>query len=536
MKQAVIYTRVSSREQQQEGFSLDAQAKLLREYADRRELHVVQAFEDVETAKKTGRKQFAKMLEFFRRNRNCRILLVEKTDRVSRNFHDAVALEDLNIEIHFVKDGQIISKDSKAQATLIYGFNLVMARHYSNNLREEVKKGMHEKASQGIFPGHAPFGYRNNKAERTIEVDPVDSLIVIRMFELYASGTYTLTTLAKQICIEYGKTMSRGNVHLLLRNRFYVGEFEWSGQRYPGTHPVYVPVALFTKVQNVLTGHNRPKYSKREIAFRGLMNCAYDGCQLTGDVQKEKYVYYRCTGHRGKCALPRFREEDIAVRMGEPLKGLQVPQEVVARIVDTLRADEKTAASRANEERSRLEARLASIRNRMDKAYTDKLDGTIPEDFWQRKMTDWRMEEQQVKMAIEGLNNAEIGDRAMNAERIFELANKAYSLYVSQDSTEKAKLLKMLFSNCSVSDVSVTPTYRKPFDVIFKRAKLEEWSGRRDSNSRPSAPKADALPGCATPRLSLEYRSWPRLRQPFCRMAASGRKWHCRLRYGDRQS
>lgn len=63
-------------------------------------------------------------------------------------------------------------------------------------------------------------------------------------------------------------------------------------------------------------------------------------------------------------------------------------------------------------------------------------------------------------------------------ERIFELANKAYSLYVSQDSTEKAKLLRMLFSNCSVSDVSVTPTYRNTFDVIFKRAKLEEWSGR----------------------------------------------------------
>src|SRR5580698_966097 len=94
-------------------------------------------------------------------------------------------------------------------------------------------------------------------------------------------------------------------------------------------------------------------------------------------------------------------------------------------------------------ERSRLEARLTTIRNRMDKAYADKLDGTIPEDFWQRKMTDWRMEEQQVRMEIEGLNTAQHSDRALNAERIFELANKAYSLYVSQNLIEKAKLLKM---------------------------------------------------------------------------------------------
>jgi hypothetical protein len=112
-------------------------------------------------------------------------------------------------------------------------------------------------------------------------------------------------------------------------------------------------------------------------------------------------------------------------------------------------------------ERTRLETRLTGIRNRMDAAYVDKLDGKIPVDFWERKMSEWRMEEQQVKMA---------------------LANKAYSLYVSQNPVEKAKLLKMLFSNCSIDAVSVTPTYRKPFDMIFKRAHLEEWSGRLDSN------------------------------------------------------
>ena len=91
---------------------------------------------------------------------------------------------------------------------------------------------MLEKASQGTFPGHAPFGYRNNKAERTIEIDPVDSAIVKRMFELYATGAHTLTTLAKAIRIETGKTISRGNVYLILKNRFYVGSFVRRGDRY----------------------------------------------------------------------------------------------------------------------------------------------------------------------------------------------------------------------------------------------------------------------------------------------------------------
>ena len=480
MIEAVLYTRVSSREQQQEGFSLGPQAKLLQRYSDGRGFQVVKAFEDVETAKAEGRKQFTAMVAWFKRNRSCRILVVEKTDRFYRNFRDAVTLEDLDIEIHFVKEGSAVSKDSKSQTRLIQGMHLVMARNYSENLREEVRKGMHEKASQGVYPGHAPFGYRNNKAERTIEVEPVDSVTATLLFDLYATGAYALSSLAKKIRLENGKRISRGNIHLILKNRFYTGTFTWSGQTYTGTHPIFVNTATFEEVQAVLTGHNRPKYSRRGVAFQGLMSCAHDGCMLTGDVRKEKYVYYRCAGNRGKCDLPRFREEDVANRLGEPLKSLRVPQEVVSQIVATLREDQNQAEGKVSSERSRLQSRLTTIRNRMDAAYADKLDGKIPEDFWERKMSEWRMEEQQVQMAINGLANAETGDRALDAQRVFELANKAHLLYISQNPVEKAKLLRMLCSNFSVDAVSITPTYRKPFDMIVKRTRLEEWSALVD--------------------------------------------------------
>jgi hypothetical protein len=55
-----------------------------------------------------------------------------------------------------------------------------------------------------------------------------------------------------------------------------------------------------------------------------------------------------------------------------------------------------------------------------------------------------------------------------------------------QNPTEQAKLLRMVLSNCRIDAVSITPTYRKPFDLIFARAKNEEWRALRDSNSRPS--------------------------------------------------
>ncbi len=482
MKPAVLYARVSSREQQQEGYSIEAQVKLLRSYAAKNGMEIVRDFIDIESAKVSGRKAFGEMLGFLGDSKNCSTVLVEKTDRLSRNFEDEVSLNRLDLEVHFVKTATVLSKHARAQTKFMHGIELVSSKYYSDNLREEVMKGMHEKASQGIFPAKAPFGYRNNKATRTIEVHPENSLVVKRMFALYASGAYTLATLAKTIQREMGKKISKAGVHVILQNYFYVGLMTWGGKQYPGTHELFVTPQTFNEVQAVLAGHNRLKYSKREIALRGLMICAHDGCMLTGDVQKEKYVYYRCTGHRGKCGLPRFREEDIINRLGEPLKNLQVPPEIVSQIVARIRDDQRRARGKVSTERTFLESRLTAIRNRMDKAYSDKLDGKIPEDFWQRQMTEWRMEEQQVNMAIQGLSSAETGDRALDAQKIFELANGAYLLYVSQNSVEKAKLLRMVVSNYSVDAVSVCPTYRKPFDMIAKRAQNEEWSGRLDSN------------------------------------------------------
>src|SRR5260370_42352197 len=99
MKQAVIYARVSSREQEREGYSIPAQQRLLRNYAESNGIRIVRQFVDVETAKTTGRKEFGEMLRFFSANPECRIVLVEKTDRLYRNFRDSITFEDLKVEI-----------------------------------------------------------------------------------------------------------------------------------------------------------------------------------------------------------------------------------------------------------------------------------------------------------------------------------------------------------------------------------------------------------------------------------------------------
>src|SRR6266704_721394 len=103
---AVIYARVSSREQREEGYSIEFQLKYLRQYAERMGAYVVKEFVDIETAKSSGRKEFGNMVEFLKRSKNHEVIFVEKTDRLYRNFKDAVIIEDLGTVIHFVKENQ----------------------------------------------------------------------------------------------------------------------------------------------------------------------------------------------------------------------------------------------------------------------------------------------------------------------------------------------------------------------------------------------------------------------------------------------
>src|SRR5713226_5962947 len=189
-RDAIKYGRVSSKEQEKEGFSIPAQWKLLDQYARSEGLRVVRDFVDIETAKKPGRPGFEEMVKFLKRSA-VRVLLVEKTDRLYRNLKDYVTMDDLNIEIHFVKESVVLSKDSRSSEKFMHGIKVLMAKNYIDNLSEETKKGMLEKAEQSIYPSFAPLGYRNvmgPNGKRVVEPDPDVAPIITQIFQWYATG------------------------------------------------------------------------------------------------------------------------------------------------------------------------------------------------------------------------------------------------------------------------------------------------------------------------------------------------------------
>ncbi|QKC84877.1 recombinase family protein [Mesorhizobium sp. NZP2077] len=136
---ALLYARVSSKEQEKEGFSIPAQCKLLREYALQRQFGIVEEYVDVETAKNTGRTNFGEMVIYLRKHPGVRVILVEKTDRLYRNLKDWVTLDELDVEIHLAKEGVVLSRDSRSSEKFMHGIKVLMAKNYINNLSEEAR-------------------------------------------------------------------------------------------------------------------------------------------------------------------------------------------------------------------------------------------------------------------------------------------------------------------------------------------------------------------------------------------------------------
>ncbi len=525
-RQSVAYARVSSKEQEKEGYSIPAQIKSLRGYSELLDVKIISEFVDVETAKEAGRSGFNQMLDFLSKTPTCRILLVEKTDRLYRNLKDWVTVDELDLEIHFVKENVILSRDSRSSEKFMHGIKVLMAKNYIDNLSEETRKGLLEKAEQGIWPSFAPLGYVNvagPNGKRMIEPDTNLAPIILRMFEWYSSGQYSLAEITKMMRPEgmvFRKSndpVPRATVHKILRNRLYTGDFDWNGKTYPGVHTAIVTKDLWERVQAVLDGRfaNRHRKVKHDFAFSGLVTCGHCGCSLVGEIKKGRYVYYHCTGYKGKCPEPYTREEVLEEQFADLLKSLVLDDEVMDWVTEALRQSHSDAKRHHDTAIARLHAEYTRLQTRIDAMYVDKLDGQIDAGFFDRKASEWRKEQDLLLRSIEEHQTAN-QTYLEEGVRLLDLAQRAHRLFQKQEPREKRRLLNFLLSNCSWKAGELTAVFRQPFDMLVDAnsarphsrepevssgVSFENWLGGLDSNQdsqlqRLMSCRLDDLPTC----------------------------------------
>jgi hypothetical protein len=358
----------------------------------------------------------------------------------------------------------------------MHGIKVLMAKNYIDNLSEETRKGMREKARQGIWPSFAPLGYLNadgTDGKRTIVPDPSLAPLIRRMFERYATGKYALTQIvrmAREDGLAYRKSggaVPKSTIHKILRNRVYTGDFDFDGVTYHGTYEPIVSRELWEQVQAILDGRGTKKTRKvkEQFAFSGLITCGHCGCAMVGEIKKGRYVYYHCTGYKGKCPEPYTREEVLEEKFTALLKGIAFSNETLAWVQQTLRESHRDDRQFHDGAIAKLQREHQRVQSRIDAMYEDKLDGCIDNDYFDTKAAEMRALQASIMRDVQAHQAA---NRSYIEEgvQLLELAHNAHVLFENQPAVEKRKLLDFVLSNCAWKGGELTAKYRQPFDML----------------------------------------------------------------------
>lgn len=328
LKKAVSYLRVSTRDQasrgggDSEGFSIPAQREANRRKASTMGAMVVKEFVDRgASARSANRPELQAMLEYLNEH-DIDFVIVHKLDRLARSRADDVAItaaiDASNVRLVSTTE----SIDESPSGMLLHGVMSSIAEFYSRNLAAEVVKGMSQKARSGGTNGRAPVGYRNyrtvdteGREVRTVIVDPERAPLVTQAFKEYATGKWTISTLAHRLTLQglttvpTPKLASRAITDSLLGkilvNPYYKGFVKFQGAYHPGRHEPLIDDKTWDDVQHILAAHMSGERTRRHPHYlKSSLYCGQCGERMLVQMSKsssgDTYPYFMCAGRHSR--------------------------------------------------------------------------------------------------------------------------------------------------------------------------------------------------------------------------------------------
>jgi site-specific DNA recombinase len=496
---AVILARVSTKDQE-EGHSLDAQIANLELYAKRKNLTIIRRFTIIESSTKGERPEFEQMIEFIKGQKQKIALIVDTVDRLQRGFRETPVLNDLMnrdiLELHFVKEGNILSKDANSTQKLMWNMGVVMAQSYTDQLSDNVKRSIKHKISNGEWSGPAPLGYLNtddpDTGRKTIIPDTERAFLIKRLFQEYSSGTCSQAELIRKakgwgLETRKGQAVSAQTFNQLIVNPFYYGAMRVKGQLYPHIYQPIITKELFDACQTVRTGRGRTqavKETKHPFLLRGLLKCAISGSTVTCDLKKGKYVYLICRDPKAPKQKLWIKENDILEQIRDVFRSIQIPADVLNEILVHLRQTHESEKTFHNAAIKRLHKESEDVARKMDQLLDMFMDKSITKDIYDRKHTQLSIRQQEINRLLEQHHTGNEQFKIALASLI-TLASRAYELFERSTIEEKRQLLGYVFSNLEMKGVSLRYSLKKPFDLFVDLAGSKEWLLEQDSNLRP---------------------------------------------------
>ena len=354
-QKVAIYIRVSTQEQVQEGYSIDAQTERLQSYCKAKDWLVFGTYTDAGFSGSNIKKPALQRLLNDVRAGLVDCVLVYKLDRLSRSQKDTLMLiedEFLSRDVAFVSMSENFDTSTPLGRAMV-GILSVFAQLEREQIKERMCMGRAERAKNGYWHGGGapPFGYiyRDNE----LHVVPVEAEIVREIYHMFLQHR-PIHSIASTLSEKYGRQITHTVVRSVLSTPIYAGIISWEGNNYAGRHEALVDKPTFDKAQQWLTdrrrlAESRPNPFTPSHLLNGLLYCGHCGARYNtkGNYSgrgKNRYYrpYYVCYSRAktnkqliidADCVNPSYPCVDLDARIVQEIRTLVEDQAAFLRVV-----------------------------------------------------------------------------------------------------------------------------------------------------------------------------------------------------------
>jgi len=370
---AVIYARVSTEEQAEEGHSIDAQLRIVREFCAHRGWTIVGEYVDPGQSGRTLKRPRMQALIADAQLHLFDVVVVHKLDRLSRSLIDTLTLlSDLNkLGVSFcsaTEQFDFTTPIGKVLLALLAAF----AQYFIDNLREETKKGKHERALKGLYNGSLNWGYqRVPKEQGGVPIFDPENIEGYRMAIRMCAEGHTVREIVHAVNAAGYRTtgnwgqnaFSEDTMLPILKNRFYLGEVFYKGEWLPGKHAAAIDRETWERAQEQLrrraTKRVTTKSADRIYPLRKKIRCVTCGCLLRGHASK-KQRRYRDPAYAYDLDCPEPQSVKASIyeeQIGAFLSHVKLPDDWRAHVLARL-GESVERVDRVQQMRARLHSQL----------------------------------------------------------------------------------------------------------------------------------------------------------------------------------
>ena len=337
-----IYVRVSTDEQRDNGYSIDSQLRMIKEYCEKNSYDIVDVYNDAgHSGKDLMRPEMQRLLKDIKSHKIEKIVAI-KVDRLTRNNYDGFWLlnycEEHDVKIELILEPYDVST---ANGEMIFGMNLVFGQRERKEIGARTKRAMEEMALEKVHPAKAPYGYTRNSETGHLEVEPIEAQIVKRIFELYKNGSsirgISTTLNEEKAYLRQGKWNS-DKVYKILTNSIYIGIFAYGKTKRKAQDILYVenycePIIgknTWNITRKRLEKNKHPNYGEHIHLFTGIVKCPNCGKIMSStnsfknSGKPNQKVYYHVTCNSPNCKSKGFHYNcnKIEAKLGRVLNEL----------------------------------------------------------------------------------------------------------------------------------------------------------------------------------------------------------------------